>query len=82
VHRVFNLLLEQRIFLGDSPAPAAGNNRRTFILCGGPDITMKDEAETLNFFEKNSFVDLLVFGEAETKIASLVRAGLSDKRLR
>ena len=52
---------------------------RTFILCGGPDITMKDEAETLNFFEKNSFVDLLVFGEAETKIASLVRAGLSGQ---
>jgi radical SAM superfamily enzyme YgiQ (UPF0313 family) len=49
----------------------------TFILCGGPDITMKDDTETALFFEKNSFVDLLVFGESETKIATLVRAGLT-----
>ena len=52
---------------------------QTFILCGGPDITMKDEAETLQFFEKNSFIDLLVFGEAEMKLAPLLQAGLSAK---
>jgi radical SAM superfamily enzyme YgiQ (UPF0313 family) len=50
---------------------------RTFILCGGPDITMKNEAETSIFFENKPFVDLLVFGEAETKIAPLLHAGLS-----
>ncbi|MGB7570101.1 MAG: radical SAM protein, partial [Chitinivibrionales bacterium] len=50
---------------------------QTFILCGGPDITMKGPSETTLFFKKKPFVDLLVFGEAELKIASLLRAGLS-----
>jgi Fe-S oxidoreductase len=52
---------------------------QTFILCGGPDITMKDETETLQFFENKPFVDLLVFGEAETKITRLLQAGLSGE---
>jgi radical SAM superfamily enzyme YgiQ (UPF0313 family) len=52
---------------------------RTVIFCGGPEASLKDPAEAATLFETQPAIDLLVFGEAERKIADLLAALLSGK---
>ena len=44
------------------------------VMMGGPEVFMRDQAEADAFFGRNPFVDCLVFGEAEQKLPSLVKA--------
>jgi radical SAM superfamily enzyme YgiQ (UPF0313 family) len=47
------------------------------IAGGGPEVSLKNPAESAAFFSENPSFDLLVFGEAEAKIASLTKALMS-----
>lgn len=42
------------------------------VIFGGPEICMKTPKECASFFERAPDVDLLVFGEAETRIGDIV----------
>jgi radical SAM superfamily enzyme YgiQ (UPF0313 family) len=44
------------------------------IAGGGPEVSLKNTDEAAEFFAKNPGFDLLVFGEAESKIAALIKA--------
>jgi radical SAM superfamily enzyme YgiQ (UPF0313 family) len=46
------------------------------IIGGGPEVSLKNALEAAAFFSKNPGFDLLVFGEAETKIAALVKTAV------
>jgi radical SAM superfamily enzyme YgiQ (UPF0313 family) len=50
---------------------------QTFLLCGGPEITQNTPEEAGLFFEQNPCIDLLVFGDAEIKLAAIVQSALS-----
>jgi len=51
---------------------------KTRIIAGGPELSMKKSEECMDFFGHNPDIDLLVFGEAETKLPALI-AALFDK---
>lgn len=47
---------------------------QTVIIFGGPEIHLENSNETSSFFKENPFVDCLVFGDAENKLAAIVTA--------
>jgi radical SAM superfamily enzyme YgiQ (UPF0313 family) len=51
------------------------------IAGGGPEVSLKNTEEAADFFAKNPWFDLLVFGEAETKIAALIKALVAQEPL-
>jgi radical SAM superfamily enzyme YgiQ (UPF0313 family) len=51
------------------------------IVGGGPEVSLKNAAEAGTFFSENPGFDMLVFGEAEMKIAALVRTLVSHDAL-
>jgi|GEM_PF-2091148 len=50
------------------------------IILGGPEAAMRTPEECDAFFTANGYIDSLVFGEAERRIASVVKALLFDDR--
>jgi radical SAM superfamily enzyme YgiQ (UPF0313 family) len=51
------------------------------IAGGGPEVALKNDAEAQAFFSENPGFDMLVFGEAESKIGPLVKAAITHEPL-
>lgn len=48
------------------------------VMLGGPEVGMQNNEETERFLQGNPAIDLLVFGEAESRIRTLVRYAMDQ----